>query len=92
METNAAEHLTDPEDQAELLADAFATGDPRYVAHALGIVARAHGMTKLEQATGMKRQALYRALSMDGNPKLDTLMKVMKALHLSLRAEPREAA
>ncbi len=36
-----AEHLETPEAQAELISEAFATGDPKFIAHALGTVARA---------------------------------------------------
>ena len=61
---DAAEYITEPEDQAELLADALASGDRAYIAHALGIVARARGgIGKLAEETGLQRQALYRALS-----------------------------
>lgn len=79
-----AEYLTDPQDQAELLDEAFSTGDARFIAHALGTIARARGMTEVERATGMRRTALYRALSANGNPTLETLLKVTKALGLSV--------
>ena len=46
-----ADHLTDEEGQRELLEDALASNDPRYVAHALGIIARAKGMTQIENET-----------------------------------------
>jgi probable addiction module antidote protein len=82
-----AEYLTEPEDQAELLADAVATGDSHIVAKAIGIVARAHGMTELARETGIKRQQLYRALSDEGNPTLETMMKVLPALGLRMRIE-----
>ena len=54
--------------QAELLNDAMATGHAGYIANALGIVARARGMSGLAAEIGVKRQQLYRALSKDGNP------------------------
>ncbi|MFD1103699.1 addiction module antidote protein [Sphingobium olei] len=84
---DAAQHLTDPEDQAELLADAFASGDASAIAAAIGIVARARGMTELANETGIKRQALYRAFSDQGNPTLETLLKVLPALGLRMRVE-----
>jgi probable addiction module antidote protein len=84
---DAAEHLTEPDDQAELLADALATGDAHIVAKAIGIVARARGMSNIAKATGIKRQALYRALSEDGNPTLETLLKVLPTLGLRMRFE-----
>ena len=82
---DAAEYLADADDQDALLAEASASGDPAYLAHALGVVARARGMTDLERETGMKRQALYRSLSRNGNPRLDTLFKVAGALGLKVR-------
>lgn len=84
---DAAKYLKDdPEGQAELVADALSTGDAAYVAHALGIVARARGMTQLARDTGMSRESLYKALSADGNPELATVLKVAKALGVRLTA------
>lgn len=88
---DSADHFKDADSQEELLRDAIETGDPGYLAHALGIVGRARGMTQMERDTGIKRQALYRALSKDGNPTLDTVFKVMKALGLRMRIEHVEA-
>lgn len=75
----------DTEDaQQDLLNDALASGHAGYIANALGIVARARGMTALAAETGFKRQQLYRALSEDGNPTLDTLTRVVSALGFRL--------
>jgi probable addiction module antidote protein len=88
---DAAEYITDPEAQAELLSDALASGDRAYIAKALGTVARARGgLSKLAAETGLQRQALHRALSVDGNPRLHTILKVVAALGFHLAA--REAA
>lgn len=73
--------------QTELLNDALATGHAGYIANALGIIARARGMSGLAAETGVKRQQLYRALSEDGNPTLETLTKVVTALGFRLSAE-----
>ena len=62
------------------LADAFETGDARHIASALGAVARAKGMAKVAQATGLAREQLYKSLSETGNPTLETTLAVMKAL------------
>ncbi len=72
----------------------FATsGDRTYVAHALGTVARARGgIAKLAAETGLQRQALHKVLGKEGNPRLDTLLKVLKALGLRARVEIAEAA
>lgn len=82
------------EAQEELLNDALASGHAGYIANALGIIARARGMSGLAAETGFKRQQLYRALSEDGNPTLETLTKVISALgfRLSATSEPAKAA
>lgn len=82
-----AEHYKDdPQGQAELIADALSTGDAKYVAHAVGIVARARGMSRVAQETGLSRESLYKALSPDGNPELATILKVTKAMGFELTA------
>ncbi|QND51057.1 putative addiction module antidote protein [Phyllobacterium sp. 628] len=62
------------------LADAFETGDAGYIAKALGVVARAKGMTKIARETGLAREQLYRSFSENGNPTLETTIAVMKAI------------
>lgn len=78
--------------QQQVLNEALATGHAGAIAGALGLVARARGMSGLAAATGMKRQQLYRALGPDGNPTLDTLTRVMTALGYRLSAEPAAGA
>lgn len=75
------------EAQEALLNDALASGHAGYIANALGVVARARGMSALASETGFKRQQLYRALSEDGNPTLDTLTRVVRALGFRLSVE-----
>lgn len=89
---DAAEYLDDAESQAELLSDAFDSGDAGYVRHALGVVARARGMTTVAREAGVTREALYKALSDDGDPKLSTLLGVTKALGVKLTATPAKAS
>jgi probable addiction module antidote protein len=85
---DAAEYLDDAESQAELLSDAFDSGDAGYIAHALGVIARARGMSNIAREAGVTREALYKALSNDGDPKLSTLLGVTKALGVKLKAAP----
>ncbi|MBB4023245.1 putative addiction module antidote protein [Confluentimicrobium naphthalenivorans] len=66
------------------MQDAMETGDAGYIAHALGVIARAHGMSQIAKEAGLSQEALYKALSPDGNPTLSTLLGVMKALHIKL--------
>ena len=55
---DAAKYFDTPEAQAELLEDAFATGDTRYIANALGTVARARNMSQVARDAGVTREAL----------------------------------
>ena len=82
-----AEHLDTEEVQAELISEALETGDAKFIAHAIGTVARARGMTQLSKDSGVTRESLYRALSVDGDPRLSTLTSVLSALGVGLKAE-----
>lgn len=79
-----AESLTTPQAIEYFVKDALEEGDPAYVAHALGIAARAKGMTKIAQETGLAREALYRSFSEDGNPSLKSTIAVLKSLGFGL--------
>ena len=50
----------------------------------LGQLAREKGMSQIARETGLAREALYRALSSEGNPELATVLKVTNALKLRL--------
>jgi probable addiction module antidote protein len=84
---DAAKYITEPEDVIDFLNDALESGHAPYIAAVLGDVARSEGMTKIAEKTGVNRQALYTALSENGNPTLETLLKVMAALGIRLKCE-----
>jgi probable addiction module antidote protein len=83
-----AEGLTSDDAIAAFMDEAFKTEDVGYIAHALGVVARAKGMTQIAKDTGLSREQLYRSFSENGNPTLKTTIAVMKALGIALTAEP----
>lgn len=89
---DAAEILDDEETIAGYLAEAFESGDPAEIARSLGTVARARGMTEIARQARVSRESLYRALSERGNPKLSTLVKVMRACGVQLSVTPGKAA
>ena len=64
-----------------------ADGDAAFVAKALGDIARAKGMSRVASDAGLSRESLYKALSGERNPTLDTVLRVLGALGLKLRAE-----
>ena len=79
-----SDYLNSAEGIEEYLIAAFETEDPAFITDALGVVARARGMTALASDTGLTRQALYKALSLGGNPEFATIMKVARALGFRL--------
>jgi probable addiction module antidote protein len=84
---DAAKFIIEPEDVIDFLNDALESGHAPYVASVLGDIARSEGMTKLASKTGINRQALYSALSENGNPTLDTLLRAFSALGIRLKCE-----
>ena len=96
---DAADYLDTPARQAAYITAAFETGDPAFVRDALGLVARARGMAKVAEAAELNRESLYRALGETGNPEFSTVMRILRALGLTLSAvrpsgsaHPRNAA
>jgi probable addiction module antidote protein len=86
-----AEFLDDDHAIAEYIAASLEEDTPAEMARALGDVARARGMTQIARETGLSRESLYKALSEDGNPSLDTVLRVMKALRLKLSVSAANA-
>jgi probable addiction module antidote protein len=82
------DHLETAEDIAAYLEAVFEDGNAELIAHALGVVARAKGMTELARRAGLGRQNLYKALSPEGEPAFATVLKVVRALGLKLTVTP----
>ncbi len=79
-----AVYVETPEAAAAYLDEALATNDAAFIADALGVLARAKGMTEVAEAAGLGRQSLYKALAAEGNPRFETVLKVVSALGLRL--------
>ena len=86
-----AEHIETEEDILYYLEAAMEGNDARHIARALGDVARSKGMTEIAKKAGLGRQALYNALSENGNPTLETLTSVLGALGLELTVQKKAA-
>jgi probable addiction module antidote protein len=89
---DTAEYLDSEEKIAAYIDAVLEDGDPALVTHALGVAARARGMSQIARDTGLSRESLYRALSADGNPELATVLKVLKALGVRLSAVPADVS
>ena len=87
---DSAELLDSPEAIAAYIEAAFEDGDSSLIAHALGVVARARGMSQLAKDAGLSRDALYKAFQPDGNTTLQTLTSVMNALGMKLSVQLQE--
>lgn len=88
---DVAEMLDSEEAIAEFLNDFLDEEDPAMLAHALGIAARAQGMTEVARKAGVTREGLYKALRPDSAPRMDTIMKVLKAFGMKLAIQPIES-
>lgn len=87
MPFDEAEHLSSPEAQNAYLATAFETGSVEHITTALSIIARAKAMTYVAEEAGITREALYKALSPEGDPSLSTLISIAKALGIQITAQ-----
>ena len=76
--------LEDDEAIEYFVRDAMEDDNASYIVHALGIAARAKGMTKVANDTGLAREALYRSFSEEGNPSLKSTIAVLKSLGFGL--------
>lgn len=83
-----AEHLKTDEDVANYLTLILEENNPAELAHALGVIARARGMTEVARASGLTREALYKALRPSAQPRFDTIARVCGALGVQLVARP----
>jgi len=79
-----AEYLESDADIQAFLKEVATTGDTTDFIHALNTAARAKGMTEVAKQAGVTRASLYKSLSEDGNPRFDTIAKIVDALGCKL--------
>jgi len=87
---DVSEHLRTPEEMAAYLEACIEEAglDAAFITRALGDIARAKGMSQVAREAGLSRESLYKALSGERSPGFDTILKVIRALGLTLHAEP----
>jgi probable addiction module antidote protein len=83
---DSADYLDNPDSIAAYIEAAFEDGELALITHAFGVVARAKGMSQVARDAGVTREALYKALTAEGDPKLSTFLGVLKALGMRLTA------
>jgi probable addiction module antidote protein len=90
-EFDITEHLDSEQAIAEYITIVLEENDPAALADALGSVARARGMTDIAKASGLTREALYKALRPNAQPRFETISRVCAALGVRLVAQPIHA-
>ena len=83
-----ADYLDSNELIAEYLNIVLEEGDDSQIIVAIGNIAKAIGMTKIAEETGMSRPSLYKALSDGAKPQFSTIMKVLKAVGGQIHINP----
>ena len=86
-----ADYLESNEMIAEYLNTVLEDGDSADLIVAIGHVAKAVGMTKIAEQTGMSRPSLYKALAKDAKPQFGTILKVLKAIGGRISVQPISA-
>ena len=84
-------YLSSDEDIALYIAEALETGDEAFIIDAIGIVARAKGMSDVAAKAKLSRPSLYRGLKKTGHPQFSTILAVLSALGISLTAKLSDA-
>lgn len=83
-----ADYLDSNEMIVEYLNTVLEEGNDADVIMAIGHVAKAIGMTKIAEETGLSRPSLYKALSEGAKPQFETIMKVLRAIGGEIRINP----
>lgn len=88
-EFDMASQLRSEEDIVEYLRQVLVDGDSGELAAALGHIAKARGMTQIANASGIRREALYKALRPNSQPRFETIQRICHALGVRLTVEQR---
>ncbi len=86
-----AETLKTEQDMQIYLKMVMEENDPAELAYALGVIAKARGMTQIAKDAGIGRESLYKALRPNANPRYETISRVLNALGMKLVAVPIDA-
>lgn len=83
-----SQHLDNPKTIAGYLDSILEENDAGLLAAALGDIAKSVGMAEIANASGLTREALYKALRSDSAPRFDTISRVLKAFNVELKIVP----
>jgi len=89
FESDLEEKLRDPEFASAYIMSAIVENDLGFLPIALGDVAKAHGISKLAQETGINRRTLYKVFDKNGNPSFELVTQIAQSLGLELSVKPK---
>lgn len=91
FEADLMEKLHDPEFAAAYIMSAIVDNDMNFLPVALGDVAKAHGISKLAEETGINRRTLYKVFDEKGHPSFDLVTQIVESLGLELQVRPKKS-
>lgn len=89
FEVDLMEKLRDLEFASAYIQSAIIDNDLSFLPIALGDVARARGMSKLAESTGVHRRTLYKIFNKEGNPSFELISRVVEGLGLEFEVHPK---
>lgn len=88
---DVVDYLDSEEAIAAYLSAVMEENDPELLIAALGDIARAKGIAKLAEDSGLNRESLYKALRPGSKPRYETISKILAALNVKLQLLPTRA-
>ncbi|MEN3951976.1 addiction module antidote protein [Iodidimonas sp. SYSU 1G8] len=86
---DASKYIRTPAAEARFLSDALESGHAGHIADALGVIAKARGISKIARDSGLPRATIYSALNHGANPTLETVLKIAAALGYGFTLAPQ---
>jgi len=90
FESDLEEKLRDPVFASAYIMSAIVENDLAFLPIALGDVAKAHGISKLAEETGINRRTLYKVFDKSGNPSFELVTQIAASLGLELQVKPKK--
>lgn len=90
FESDLMEKLRDPKFASNYITAAIVDNDIDFLPIALGDVAKAHGISKLSEQTGINRRTLYKVFDEKGHPSFDLVAQIMESLGMEIQVHPKK--
>ena len=91
FESDLMKKLRDPKFASNYIMSAIVDNDMDFLPIALGDVAKAHGISKLAEETGINRRTLYKVFDEKGHPSFDLITQIMASLGMEIQVRPKKS-